>query len=112
MQIYIYNFSLCKEVKDNHLNVVFRDNRTDTVCDAESSMCTCAVKQLLIPPFRPPAANLHNTHNVKDLSRTSIQEAFVVTLTLLSFMNNKDLAMFFYDGTIFFFFPPIQFIQK
>lgn len=22
MQIYIYNFSLCKEVKDNHLNVV------------------------------------------------------------------------------------------
>lgn len=39
----IYNFSLCKEVKDNHLNVVLWDNRTDTVSDAESSMCTCAV---------------------------------------------------------------------
>lgn len=39
----IYNFSLCKEVKDNHLYVVLRDDRTYTARDAESSrvyMCS------------------------------------------------------------------------
>lgn len=49
----IYNFSLCKEVKDNHLNVVLCNNRADTVCDAMSPVCTCAVKHHLFFSLSP-----------------------------------------------------------
>lgn len=59
---YIFNFSLCKEVKDNHLNVVLWDDRTDTVGDAKSSMCTLPATA---PPFRPPAANVHTMWNTE-----------------------------------------------
>lgn len=44
----MYNFSLCKEVKDNHLNVVLRDNTTDAILD---SAC------FHVNSSRPPAAH-------------------------------------------------------
>lgn len=40
----IYNFSLCKDVKDNHLNVVcVFETKEQTACGAETSARACAV---------------------------------------------------------------------
>lgn len=58
--IYIYNFSLCKEVKDNHLNVALCNNRSD----AESLVHTRAVKRHLAFPSKTSSSEHTYTQNV------------------------------------------------
>ena len=78
----IYNFSLCKEVKDNHLNVVLLRQTEQTLSATPSPPCVHVQYNNFSPSLGPSSDLQQQTYmytSRERLSRTSIQEAFIVS---------------------------------
>lgn len=104
--IYICNFSLCKEVKDNHLNVALCNNRSD----AESLVHTRAVKQHLAFPSKTSSSKHTYTQNVNQHPGSIRGEHW--RISSLSWTTKTWQHFLGWNKNGFFLFSPTQFIQK